>query len=466
MRSDEGLHVEVESELPAALPVGSETSLLCCGTCFHEQEAVAGLQVVVGDARHRATALRMPRRDVAAAHPSWRHSYRSGFWATVPVGANGRVGDSLALRLAVQLRGGRECVVPLGSVAIAPAPEAPPGPDRAPPAIAICMATHEPDLDLFAGQVRSLREQTERDWMCVISDDCSSPAVYEEIARAVAGDRRFALSRSERRLGFYRNFERALTLVPAGVEAVALCDQDDRWHPDKLRCLREGLGSAQLAFSDLRLVDAGGAVLRDTLWEGRRNNHTNLASMLVANSVPGAAMLFPRGLVDLALPFPDTPGVPFHDHWLALVALATGEIAYVDRPLYDYVRHGGAVLDPARRAGVRRARWRAAYFCGYLARVVMAETLLLRCPTADAGKRRALRRFLDSARSPAAFAWLLARAVRHRGETLGGEGALARGIAWRWLVVVAARCSRRCDASLPGIEGFEQPRLRRWIGGA
>jgi hypothetical protein len=138
----------------------------------------------------------------------------------------------------------------------------------------------------------------------------------------------------------------------------------------------------------------------------------------------------------------------------------------VDRPLYDYVRHRGAILDPARTASARRARWRAAYFCGYEARAVMAQTLLLRCPSASAGKRKALQRFAASARSPAAFTWLLARAVRHRRETLGGEAALARGIAWRWLVAVAARFSRRCDASFPGVEGFEQPRLRRWIGGA
>ena len=113
-------------------------------------------------------------------------------------------------------------------------------------------------------------------------------------------------------------------LAPAHVEAVALCDQDDRWHPEKLQRLRAALGPAQLAFCDLRLVDADGRVLRDTLWQGRRNNHTDLASLLVANSIPGAAMLFRRALIDLALPFPDPPGVAFHDHWLALVALASG----------------------------------------------------------------------------------------------------------------------------------------------
>ena len=35
---------------------------------------------------------------------------------------------------------------------------------------------------------------------------------------------------------------------------------------------------------------------------------------------------------------------PFHDHWLAVVAMARGEIAYVDEPLYDYVQHHDAVI--------------------------------------------------------------------------------------------------------------------------
>ena len=37
----------------------------------------------------------------------------------------------------------------------------------------------------------------------------------------------------------------------------------------------------------------------------------------------------------------------YHDHWLALVAASTGRIAYVDRPLYDYVQHPEAVIGHA-----------------------------------------------------------------------------------------------------------------------
>ncbi len=88
-------------------------------------------------------------------------------------------------------------------------------------------------------------------------------------------------------------------------------------------------------------------MIADTWWDRRRNNHTDLLSLLVANSVTGAASLLRRELLDDALPFPPAQFAHFHDHWLALVALSLGEIAYVDRPLYDYVQHGEASLGHA-----------------------------------------------------------------------------------------------------------------------
>ena len=57
--------------------------------------------------------------------------------------------------------------------------------------------------------------------------------------------------------------------------------------------------------------------------------------------------------------FPAGPGWDFHDHWLALVAMALGEVAYVDRPLYDYVQHPGAVLGRAASKQERSPRARA-----------------------------------------------------------------------------------------------------------
>jgi hypothetical protein len=300
----------------------------------------------------------------------------------------------------------------------------------------------------------------------------------------VAGDPRFVVSRADQRLGYYRNFERALGMLPAGAELVALCDHDDRWYPEKLELLRGALGGAQLVYSDQRLVDRDGRVLRETLWEGRRNNHTNLASLLIANSITGAATLFRRELAELALPFPEAPGWQFHDHWLGLVALASGDVAYVDRPLYDYVQHADAVVGQAAPDEARRASgsgstrgWRAAYFYGYLPRALLAEALLARCSgSLSARKRRALRRFARADRSALGLAWLAARPLRRligRGETLGTESELARGILWRHLIRL--RTGRReapegspYDASCPPLHAgtLGHDRLARWRAGS
>jgi glycosyltransferase involved in cell wall biosynthesis len=319
------------------------------------------------------------------------------------------------------------------------------------------MATFDPDPALLRTQVDSLRAQADERWVCVVSDDASSAAGVAAIEEAVGGDPRFTVSRSEQRRGFYRNFERALELVPPDADLVALCDQDDRWHPDKLATLRAALDAAPptttLAFSDQRLTGPDGRVLRESLWQGRAVNHDDLLSMLVANAVTGAATLFRRALLDVLLPFPDTPGLQFHDHWLGCAALAAGDIAYVDRPLYDYVQHGGAVFGDVTTGDRRRTprSGRGAYFLGYLAREVLARTLLARV-----GERAELRRFVDAQRSPAALAWL-ARAPR-RATTLGAERELVQGVLWRW----AAATPAVRDASFPDPLAFEQRGLRRW----
>ena len=492
-RPTQELVVSLERVMPASLPVGSDAAVFCFGYCFHRRETVTQLEIIVDGVRQRSAAFAMPRPDVLRML-GLQASYRSGFWATIPARA-GAHSRAIELRVAVRLAGGTELISRLGSIDVVEreaagrlwVPDGRSGDEL----IAICMATFEPDMELFAAQIDSLRAQSDRRWICLISDDCSNPEHFEQIARVLGADRRFVLSRSGERLGFYRNFERAMRMVPSEVRLVALSDQDDRWHPEKLEVLRHALGDAPLVYSDQRLVDAAGNVLRNTLWEGRSNNYRNLASQLVANTITGAAMLMRREVAELALPFPDGPGFMFHDHWIGLVAMATGEIAFVDRPLYDYVQHGGAIFGDVTHgerdsAAVARdgrpapgparwrawfSRWRAAYFYGYLSRDILARTVLIRCSASlTPPKRRALQRYVDSPRSPFAFAWLAVRPLRivlGRTETLGSEADLARGILWRWLIAIRARRAKfpgrtNYDASLPDPATFDQRRLRRW----
>ena len=115
------------------------------------------------------------------------------------------------------------------------------------------------------------------------------------------------------------------------------------------RCSR-AIGDARLVYSDAadrrprrrrRSPTPTGAA--------RRNNHADLLSLLVANSVTGAASLFRRELLDDALPFPPAQFAHYHDHWIGPDGAGARR---------DPVRRPAAVrLRPARRR-VARARRR------------------------------------------------------------------------------------------------------------
>jgi glycosyltransferase involved in cell wall biosynthesis len=349
--------------------------------------------------------------------------------------------------------------------------------------VAIAMAAFEPPLELFRRQVESIRAQTLADWVCVVSDDCSDPARFAAIEAVLAGDPRFVLSRSDRRRGFYHNFERALELVPAGARYVALADQDDVWHPDKLATLVRAIGDARLVYSDQRIISAAGEPIASTYWARRANNHGDMLSLLVANCVTGAASLFRRELLDDALPFPPAQFTHYHDHWIALTALALGEIRYVPRPLYDYVQHEHATLGHATatrmvalrdrlsslRRGLReRVRlWRMHYFVDACRLLQFATILELRCgDRMSARKRRALDRFLRADRSALPLPRLFARGarelLRRRPETLGAEWMLGYAFAWRRLLGATARDRPQPGARLDAVPPVlvHRPRVR------
>lgn len=333
------------------------------------------------------------------------------------------------------------------------------------PLVAICMATFDPDPVLLERQIASIRKQTYESWVCLISDDRSSEERFDGLRALIGDDPRFLLSRSEERLGFYLNFERALKMVPTGAPFVALADQDDRWYPEKLEALLAAWGDAQLVYSDMRIVDEAGCTISDTFWRGRRNNHTNLASLLLANTVTGAASLFRRELLDLALPFPPPIGDSFHDQWIASVALATGKIAYLDRPLYDYVQHGDAARghhaamqawtprrllswrDP--RGNLRRiaAHGRRSYETNVRRIALAAETIETRAGgMLEPRKARTVRRVARLGRPPEPVAWLALRSLRRfagRNETMGIEFSLLAAIVWRRLAAARARLRQR-----------------------
>jgi len=210
----------------------------------------------------------------------------------------------------------------------------------------IALATWEPDPRLFDRQITSLSAQTFDDWTGVVMDDGSGEMARDAVAERVVREPRLRFVTQQRRDGFYRNFERALALAPHGCDYVALCDQDDHWAPDKLERQVAALcanPATQLCYSDLRLTDATGGVVANSFWHARPHGR-RFREILYNNVVTGATSLMRRQLLDAALPFPEDPGGAFHDHWLALCAMASGGLAYLDEPLVDYTQHAGNVI--------------------------------------------------------------------------------------------------------------------------
>lgn len=458
------LDVRLDAPLPRSVAVGKGTALFVCGTCFSHGAPVESLTFVVDGEVQPVGAHGMPRLDLfrtleGTDEDPHGNSYRSGFWGMVRIAPT--TSPELQLGLEAELAGGGEATAEIAHLRIN---ELTPDTSELPTAtVAICMATHEPDVDLFRRQVESIRGQTHANWVCLVSDDCSSPARFAEIEATLAGDARFTVSRSPSRLGFYANFERALSMAPAEAEFVAMADQDDRWDADKLETLVGAIGRAQLAYSDARLVSPDGELLADTYWALRSNNHDDISSLLMANSVTGAASLMQRDLLDYALPFPPGQFAHFHDHWIALTALALGDIEFVDRPLYDYTQHDAAVLGHAaanRRTAMgdrvaklgedpreRVRRWRMHFFVDNCRLSQFSTVLEVRCGARmAAAKRRALRPFIAANASAAALARLALRGAREitgTPRTLGAEVGVFFAFLWRRLVALSAGRSPR-----------------------
>lgn len=219
-----------------------------------------------------------------------------------------------------------------------------PGDGSGAPYGVVAMAAYQPDLTLFRTQLESIQKQTHSNFECLISVD-GDPGPIREFVDSALGDPRFHVLGFDNRLGFYGNFERVLSHVPAHAEWVALSDQDDYWYPEKLEVLLPHLAEHHLVSGQARVVKAGsGQVVAEST--GRRN--VPFSDLVAQNQITGGQTVFRRGLLDLALPFPRLNTVTeVHDHWLAACAGASGSVLVVNDLVQDYVQHGANVLGEA-----------------------------------------------------------------------------------------------------------------------
>ncbi|WP_183091992.1 glycosyltransferase family 2 protein [Mycetocola lacteus] len=226
------------------------------------------------------------------------------------------------------------------------------------PGVSVALATHN-GARYLEEQLRSILDQSVRPIEIVLADDDSRDGTVD-LARAVVGDQIPMVVREHRpALGVRENFGAAIRNTRGAL--VALCDQDDRWSPNRVeRALDvfERRPNTHLLFTNARMVDTLGHPLGYTLFEALEFGAAERSAIesghafdafLKRNLATGATVTFRRDLFDRAEPIPD-PWI--HDEWLAVIAAADNAVAYLDDPLIDYRQHDANQIG-MRKPGLR-----------------------------------------------------------------------------------------------------------------
>ena len=234
---------------------------------------------------------------------------------------------------------------------------------RQPISVALCTRN---GAQFIEAQLRSILNQSVQPNQIVLSDDASTDDTVS-IARAVMNVESgpaLTVLLNPVALGVTANFEQAILSCTG--EFIALCDQDDVWHPHRLsRALQqfEAQPSLDFLFSDARLVDARGQSLDRSLFGVLEITADDLAALhrgdglsilIRRNIATGATVMFRRRLLMPALPFAPSW---LHDEWLAAVGSAVGRVDAVDEQLIDYRQHGSneiGVVEPTLIRKVQR----------------------------------------------------------------------------------------------------------------
>lgn len=206
--------------------------------------------------------------------------------------------------------------------------------------ISIALATYNGER-FIREQIDSILNQTLSDFEIIVCDDCSADNTVNIIKDYATKDSRIKIYTNVRNLGFKKNFEHILTLCHGGY--IAFCDQDDIWVPDHLQILLEKIENHDCVCANAQMIDDNGNPMGITMRDFipahilPTNNEFFYKHELYGNIVQGTACMIRRGLLEKALPIPES--VKFHDWWFALIACEHGGCKYIDKTILQYRRH-------------------------------------------------------------------------------------------------------------------------------
>jgi glycosyltransferase involved in cell wall biosynthesis len=196
------------------------------------------------------------------------------------------------------------------------------------PPISVVLCTYN-GAKYIEAQLASIIAQTYAVAEIIVVDDVSSDDTMAVVKRAAARDSRISLSQNNFNIGFTSNFESALQM--AKHDYIAISDQDDIWHHQKIEKMMAAFepDAAAIYCDSVRFTkDIPIHPIKNK--SSRHVAGTNVRKLALYNTVSGHALIIRKSLLEQALPIPNAV---YYDWWLALQAVTSGGLQYLDEIL-------------------------------------------------------------------------------------------------------------------------------------
>ena len=190
-------------------------------------------------------------------------------------------------------------------------------------------------------QIESIMKNLGKEDELIISVDDASDGSDKILKKQKQEDPRIRLIKGPGK-GVVPNFQNALKHCRG--EIIFIADQDDVWKEGKtaevLKAFRDPkvmcvVHNAEIADGDLNLSG-------ETTFQWRESG-TGFWKNMKKNSYIGCCMAIRREILKKILPIPQK--VWIHDQWIGLLAEQLGKVAFLEKPLLLYRRHGENVTD-------------------------------------------------------------------------------------------------------------------------
>lgn len=211
--------------------------------------------------------------------------------------------------------------------------------------VSVAMCTYQGARHLDE-QLASIADQAQPPDELVVCDDGSTDGTLEILRDFAAKHGWMQIIRNTERLGSLKNFQQETELC--GGEVICFADQDDVWHPQKLKKLCAALAEspgAGLVFCNAEVVNENLEYSGYSLWQFRRFSRRRqgvsrrggaFRYVLGQGIASGMAMGFRSKFKDLVLPIEALS----HDLWVSiLVSATTPDVALVPERLAQWRQH-------------------------------------------------------------------------------------------------------------------------------